>query len=126
VISNNITLILYVTGLVTASMILQFISPRLMVEKILKLKVEGDTAEIFERHWGVLVFVTGVLIMYAGFDPAVRTPILAGALVEKAVLVLLVLANYRKGYLRNFTLMSAIAFDALCVVIYLLYLLGLS
>jgi hypothetical protein len=123
-VSNNITPILYVTGLVTASMILQFISPRLVVEKILKLKVEGDTAELFERHWGILVFVTGVLIMYAGFDPAVRTPILAGAILEKALLVLLVLANYSKGFVRNFAMM--ISFDALCVVIYLLYLLGLS
>lgn len=123
-ITDNISLILYVTGAITAGMIIQFVFPRLVLEKILKLKVEGDVTDFYARHWGVLVFVTGALLCYAGFDPLVRTPILIGAIIEKAALVLLVLANYKKGFLRSFALMAG--FDSLCVIAYLLYLLGLA
>lgn len=121
-VSENIALILYITGAITAGMILQFFFPRLVLEKILKLKIEGDVTDFYARHWGVLVFVTGALLCYAAYDPAVRTPVLAGAIIEKAALVLLVLANYKKGFLPKFALMAG--FDALCVILYALYLLG--
>ncbi len=121
-ISNNIGLILYVTGAITAGMIIQLLFPRLVLEKILKLKIEGDVTDFYARHWGVLVFVTGALLCYAAYDPAVRTPVLIGAIIEKAALVLLVLANYKKGYLPKFAMMAG--FDSLCVVLYVLYLLN--
>jgi hypothetical protein len=50
-ITNNISLILYVTGIITASMLLVFISPRLVFEKILRVKVSySDLPELLERH----------------------------------------------------------------------------
>lgn len=47
-ITGNISLILYVTGAVTAGMIIQYFAPRLIIETILRLKVEGDVADLFE------------------------------------------------------------------------------
>jgi len=121
-VTSHIGIILYVTGAITASMILQFLSPDLVVGKILKLKVEGPTADLFERHWGICIFATGLLLMYAGYDPAVRVPAVLCAGFEKAMFVVLVLANSGKGYIRNFALI--IAFDTLCVVLFSIYLAG--
>jgi hypothetical protein len=42
-ITNNISLILYVTGIIIASMLLVFISPRLVFEKMLRVKVFHGT-----------------------------------------------------------------------------------
>ena len=44
----------------------------------------------FVRHWGVLVFVVGCLIIYCAYAPAIRVPVLIAAVVEKFALGLLV------------------------------------
>src|SRR5215467_1266675 len=37
----------------------------------------------FVRHWGVLIFVVAALIVYSAYVPAVRTPVLVAAAIEK-------------------------------------------
>ena len=120
-ITNNISLILYVTGIITTSLLLLFVLPRLGMEKMFGLKVEGDVAELIVRHWGMAIFVSGLLLIYAGYDAAIRTPVLFSVALNKAAFVFLVLFNYRR-YIRNFAV--TIVFDAACVVIYIIYLMG--
>jgi hypothetical protein len=122
-ITNNISLILYVTGIITASMLLVFISPRLVFEKMLRVKVSyGDLPELLERHWGMAIFITGLLLIWSGCDPAIRKPVLTCVALNKAVFVGTLLLNYKKEYVRNLALM--IAFDAVCVIVYVIYLMG--
>lgn len=122
-ITNNISLILYITGMVTASMLTVFISPRLVFEKILRVEIAyGGLPEIIERHWGMAIFVTGLLLIWAGCDPAIRKPVLTCVALNKAVFVGTLLMNYRKVPLKNLALM--IAFDTACVIIFLAYLTG--
>jgi hypothetical protein len=121
-ITSNISIILYVTGIITASMLLLFISPRLVMEKMFGLKSDGGAAELFERHWGMAIFITGLLLVWAGYDAAIRKPVLACVALNKAAFVCLVLFNYKKGYVRNFAL--TLAFDTACVIVFIVYLLG--
>lgn len=122
-ITNNISLILYVTGICTMSMIFVFISPRLLFDKILRVRVAyGDLPETLERHWGMGIFITGLLLIWAGYDPAIRIPVLTCVGLNKAVFVGMMLFHYKKKYVRNMALI--ILFDAACVIMYAAYLLG--
>ncbi len=121
-ITANISLILYITGAITMTMIFQFFWPRLIIEKISGLKVEGDTAEFFERHWGMAVFITGLLLVLAGYDCVIRRPVLFCVGLNKAVFVCMLLVDYKKGLIKHFV--PTVLFDALCVVIFVAYLMG--
>jgi hypothetical protein len=121
-ITGNITLILYATGIITCSMLLLFIAPRLVMEKMLRLKADEGVAGLIERHWGMAIFITGLLLIWAGYDPAIRTPVIACVALNKASFVGLMLFNYKKGYVNNFALIMA--FDTACVVAFAVYLLG--
>lgn len=121
-ITGNITAILYVTGIITCSMLLLFFAPKLVMEKMLRLKADDGVAGLIERHWGMGIFVTGLLLVWAGYDPGIRTPVIACVALNKATFVGLMLAHYRKGYVNNFALI--LAFDTACVVAFAVYLLG--
>jgi hypothetical protein len=123
-ITGNITLILYVTGIITCSMLLLFIAPKFVMQNLLRLKADEGLAGLIERHWGMGIFVTGLLLIWAGYDPALRTPVIACVALNKATFVGMMLANYKKGYMNNFSLIMA--FDTACVFAFVLYLLGWS
>ncbi|HOE17085.1 MAG TPA: hypothetical protein PK344_06675 [Syntrophorhabdaceae bacterium] len=122
-ISNNITIILYVTGIITASMLGVFLAPRLVFAKTLRVDVAyGGLPEVIERHWGMGIFITGLLLIWAGYDPAIRKPVLACVGLNKAVFVAMLLFDFKHKYVRNLALIMA--FDAACVIIYAAYLMG--
>jgi hypothetical protein len=82
---------------------------------------EGLTV-FFVRHWGVLVFVIGALIIYSARDPAVRAPVLAAAAIEKFAVVVLTFF----GPVRRMIGMTAIAItDGVVAILYVAYLAGL-
>jgi hypothetical protein len=82
---------------------------------------EGLTV-FFVRHWGVLVFVIGALIIYSARDPAVRAPVLAAAAIEKFAVVVLTFF----GPVRRTIGMTAIAItDGVVAILYVAYLAGL-
>ncbi len=73
----------------------------------------------FVRHWGVLIFVVGALIVYSAGAPAVRTPILMAAAVEKFAIGLLIFF----GSVRRTNVMTALAIgDGLFAILYVAYL----
>lgn len=121
-VTGNITLILYVTGILTCSMLLLFIAPKLVMEKMLRLEAGEGIAGLIERHWGMGIFITGLLLIWAGYDPSIRTPVIACVALNKATFVGMMLANYKKGYVNNFSMIMA--FDTACVVAFVVYLFG--
>jgi hypothetical protein len=73
----------------------------------------------FVRHWGVLLFVVGVLIAYTAAAPATRFPILSAAAAEKFAVVALIFF----GPIRRTAAMTAIALaDGAFAVLYVLFL----
>jgi hypothetical protein len=118
----HIELILLITGLATAGVLVVFLAP-VPVIKLLFGQAPSDALGVFiARHWGLLVWLVGALLIYAAYHPEVRAPTLIVAIVEKAALVLgLLISPFRQ---RPTVLAMALA-DATMAAVYLVYLTGL-
>lgn len=81
----------------------------------------ADPAGLFYlRHWGLLVFCLGSLLLWAAPQPALRRPVLLAVAVEKAGLVAMVALSWSEPQLAS--LRGAALFDGLCVIAYSLLL----
>jgi hypothetical protein len=74
------------------------------------------------RHWGLLIFCVGALLIYAAFYPPVRVPILIFAVIEKIGLGVCVLGTSLR---RQGIAASLAGVDLIMALIYVLYLSGL-
>lgn len=112
--------IIAASGVVTAGAgFIAFLAPQLFLR--LGFGVEGlqGSMVFFVRHWGVLISVVGALIVYSIGAPAVRTPVLMAAVVEKFALGLLIFL----GPVRRTSVMTAAAIgDGLFAILYVAYL----
>jgi len=120
-IGAHIELILIVTGAITAIALLQFIAPALVLRTIFGDAPTDEVGLAVARHWGLLTFLVGALLVHAAFHSSVRVPAMVVAVIEKAVLGLGVFATS----LRTHPAAAAIAVgDSLIALIYILYLAG--
>ena len=121
IIAEHISEILTVTGIVTGLVVLQFFFPVAVLRLLSKIAIEDEAGLFFARHWGLLAFVVGGLLVYAGGHAEARQAIMIAAAVEKAGLVALVVLQWKKPFIKGLRL--AAAFDGICVLIYVAYLL---
>jgi hypothetical protein len=120
-IGAHIELILIVTGALTAIALLQFIAPASVLRMIYGEAPTDEVGLSVARHWGLLTFLVGALLVYAAFHPSVRGPAMVIAVIEKAALGLGILGTS----LRTHSAAAAIAVgDSLIAIIYVLYLAG--
>ncbi|HEX7642936.1 MAG TPA: hypothetical protein VF472_12085 [Burkholderiaceae bacterium] len=124
IIADHISTILTVTGVVTGLVVLQFFLPVAVLRLLSKIDMHDEAGLFFARHWGLLAFVIGGLLVYSADHAEARGAIMLAAAVEKAGLVALVLLHGRRPYTRGLRL--AAGFDGVCVLIYAAYLLGLA
>src|SRR6478735_114827 len=82
-IGTHIEIILVVTGATTAMALVQFIAPASVCRIIYGAAPTEVVGIALVRHWGLLVFLVGVLLIYAAFHPEMREPITVVAAVEK-------------------------------------------
>jgi hypothetical protein len=117
----QIELILLLTGLATSGAFLMFLAPATMM-KLLFGKVSSDTLSLLiARHWGLLVFLIGILLIYAAYHAEIRVPTLIVASIEKVVFALgLLISPFRR---RPIVLAIALT-DAAMSALYLMYLTG--
>jgi hypothetical protein len=120
-IGTHIEIILIFTGATTAMALAQFIAPA-SVSRIIYGAAPTEVVGItLVRHWGILVFLVGVLLIYAAFHPAVREPVTVVAAVEKIGFGLGIFGTS----LRRYPIAAAIAVgDILIALVYVLYLVG--
>src|SRR5262252_10505340 len=85
-IGAHIELILIVTGALTAIALLQFIAPASVLRMIYGEAPTDEVGLAVARHWGLLTFLVGALLVYAAFHPSVRGPAMVVAVIEKAAL----------------------------------------
>src|SRR5215470_5919291 len=115
--------ILVASGIITACAgLAALLSPHLFLR--LAFGVESPISELvfFVRHWGVLIFVVGALIVYSAYAPAIRAPVLVAAAVEKFAIGLLTFF----GPMKPTRAMTAIAIgDGAFAILYVAYLSGL-
>jgi hypothetical protein len=121
-IGANIKLILLVTGIITASMIAAFFAPAIVLNQLFAEPPSDAVSLALMRHWGLLVFAFGGLLIYAAYRPELRKPVLVFTIVEKVALVLGIL--FLPLALRSGAYVAA-ASDATFTTLYLLYLAGL-
>jgi len=120
-IGAHIELILIVTGVLTAITILQFIAPAQVLRMIFGEAPTDEVSLAVARHWGLLTFLVGALLIYAAFHASVRGPAMVVAVVEKAALGLGIVGTS----LRTHPVAAAIAAgDSFIALVYVLYLVG--
>ena len=120
-IGAHIELILIVTGALTAIALLQFIAPAPVLRMIFGEAPTDNVGLAVARHWGLLIFLVGALLVYAAFHSSIRGPVMIVAVIEKAALGLGVFGTA----LRTHPVATAIAAgDSLIALIYVLYLAG--
>jgi hypothetical protein len=113
--------ILLITGVATAGAIVLALAPA-AVMKIVFGQAPADTLSLLiTRHWGLLVFLVGALLLYAAYHAEVRVPALSVAVAEKVPLAIGLLISPFRG--RPAVLAMALA-DAGMAAVYLLYLIG--
>ena len=122
VITSNIEAILIVTGALTATMLAQFVAPAWMVRHTYGEAPSGPVSIALARHWGLLLFCVGTLLVYSAFHPPLREPAVVLASVEKAGFVACVFGTSLRQ--RPIAAIMA-AGDAVMVLVYVLYLVGL-
>jgi len=122
VITSNIEVILIVTGALTATMLAQFVAPSWTVRHTFGEVPSGAVSIALARHWGLLLFCIGALLVYSAFHPALRGPAVVLASVEKAGFAACVLGTSVRQ--RPIALLMAVG-DAVMVLVFVFYLAGL-
>jgi hypothetical protein len=120
-IGAHIDLILIVTGAVTAIALLQFIAPARVLRMVFGKPPADQVGLAVARHWGLLTFLVGALLVYAAFHPSVRGPAMVVAVIEKVALGLGIFGTSLRTHPAA---AAAAAGDSLIALIYVLYLAG--
>ncbi|PCJ20816.1 MAG: hypothetical protein COB04_03845 [Gammaproteobacteria bacterium] len=121
-ITESITWILFIIGVATSSMVGQFLAPKKFLRLVVNIEINDEAGLFYAKHWAMMVFVLGGLLIWAAFDETIRTPVILAAVLEKLVLVYMVLTNMKTPIGRG--LLGAAAFDAVSSSILILYLTG--
>jgi len=123
-ITNHISSILTVTGIITALPIFQFFFPAQVLKNFNKLEIHDEAGLFYARHWGLLAFCIGALLVYAAGHPEARAPIMLFAMIEKMGMVALGVIHRNRPYTQG--LRVAVIFDSICLLLYGTYLTGLA
>ena len=83
-ITSNIEVILVVTGALTATMLAQFVAPSWILRHAYGEVPTGVVSIALARHWGLLLFCVGALLIYLAFYQPLREAAVVLAAVEKA------------------------------------------
>jgi hypothetical protein len=121
VIGAHIEIILIVTGALTAVALLQFIAPAPVLQMVSGATPSDAVGTALARHWGLLIFLIGALLIFAASHPAAREPAVVLAAIEKIALGIGVLGTA----LRRHPVAAAIAAgDSVIALLYVGYLAG--
>lgn len=120
--SAHVELLLLITGLATAGALSLFVAPATMMKLLFGQSASDPLSLMIARHWGLLVFLVGILLIYAAYHPEIRVPTMIGAITEKAAFALAMLISPLRR--RPVVLVMALA-DAGMAAVYSMYLIGL-
>ena len=82
-ITDNIFWILLVSGVITSSMLAAAVAPRLVFRQFFGTILDGPLGNAIMRNWGLVIGMSGLLLIYAAYDETVRTPIMLFSIVGK-------------------------------------------
>ena len=118
---KHFTKILYVTGIITMLPIVMFFLPWAMLN-IIGLDVGREAGVPFTKHWGLLAFCFGALLVYSASHAEIRRPIVIAAAVEKIGMMVIVAMAWNEPSLR--ALRPILFVDGIIVLLYGVWLLS--
>lgn len=120
VIVGNFKWVMLVGGLITLSMLGAAVAPRAVFRMMFGQAPEGPLAMLLARNWGVLIGLTGAMLVWGAFHPEARTLVLLVAGASKLTFIGLVLSHppYREKAL------VPLAVDGVLVGLFAAYLLA--
>jgi hypothetical protein len=118
----QIEMILLLTGLATSGALVMFLAPATMM-KLLFGKASSDTLSLLiARHWGLLIFLIGILLIHSAYHVEIRVRTLIVAIVEKVAFSFGVFVSSLRRCRTTFVVALA---DTCVALVYLMYLAGL-
>ena len=120
-IDKHFSKILIVTGLITMLPIVMFFFPWAMLN-LFGLNVGREAGVPFTKHWGLLAFCFGALLVYSAKHVELRRPIVIAAAIEKIGLCVIIAMAWNEPSLQ--ALRPILFVDGLIVLIYGVWLLS--
>ena len=120
-IDKHFSKILIVTGIITMMPIVMFFFPWAMLN-IFGLNVGREAGVPFTKHWGLLAFCFGALLVYSAKHVELHRPIEIAAAIEKIGLCVIVAMAWNEPSLQ--ALRPILFVDGIIVVIYGVWLLS--
>jgi hypothetical protein len=118
----HIEWILLLTGLATTGAFVLCLAPETMLKMTFGQSPADALGILIVRHWGLLVGLVGILLIYAASHPDTRVSTLIVAIAEKAAFALAIfISPFRR---RPAVLVMALA-DSGMAAVYVIYLTGL-
>jgi hypothetical protein len=114
--------ILVISGALTCTMLYAAIAPQPAMQSTFGESLDGPVANIVVRSWGLLIALTGGMLIYAAFNPSVRLFVLTVAGLSKTFFIALVLVAGRQFL--DHQVRTAIIVDAAQVIVFGLYILA--
>jgi hypothetical protein len=97
-ITAHIQLIMVIIGLMTMGSLVFSLAPGVLGRRLLGMSEISPGLIFLARHWAFLVFLVGLFIVYAAFDPPCRFPALLMASLEKIAFATLVFLSSFKNF----------------------------
>ncbi len=98
IIADHIQTVLLVSGAFTLLPIVVFLLPTRGPKLLFGIDPPDEAGGLFTRHWSLLAPSLGALLIYAAWHPDLRAPLMLAAGIEKAGLVGLLVADWKKPY----------------------------
>jgi hypothetical protein len=121
-ISEHSGLVLGAIGVITAGAIGFVLSPVFLLKLLFEVDEPAGELILLTRHWGCMVFLLGLLLVWAAFEPWLRLPVVLAVITEKLMFGVLV---WRSPLRRLKNLGRAALGDTILAVLLILWVLGL-
>ena len=118
---KHFTKILYISGIISMLPIVMFFLPWTMLN-ILGLNVGREAGVPFTKHWGLMAFCFGALLVYSASHVEIRRPIVIAAAVEKLGMMVIIAMAWNEASLQ--ALRPLLFIDGIMVALFAVYLLS--